>query len=245
MTTKYYSALRRIGPWGWLAIVVVAAILFAAMINNANATDLYRDDEPRSTNWNGCGIGAGAGYGMGSTDTDINVNGFGTILNIDGLASDDYSISAYVQCDRQVGWLVIGAWAEYQIHESETTVTIAGLAPLALMEFGDAWSAGGRAGVPVIDGVLAYVKAGYVEREFAASSPLAGLTFLTDDLTGVVYGGGVEVALTPNIRLAVEGLIEDYSNESFAIIGPVSATTDTDRVVIQGRLVYNFGAMAF
>jgi outer membrane immunogenic protein len=75
-----------------------------------------------------------------------------------------------------------------------------------VIEKGDEWSIGARAGLLVNDRTLAYILAAYTQTEYSF-----GDTDITFD--GVTVGGGVEFALTQNVFLGVEGTHTFYGEE--------------------------------
>ncbi len=116
----------------------------------------------------------------------------------EGLGADGKGVAPKLGCDVQNGKFVVGAWADYawsQYDWAGNTIDVKG------------WAAGGRAGYVVIPNVLAYGLVGYTEFEADAFGGSA-------DLSGMVYGGGAEVALGRKWYSSLE-----YRYEPLSVVG--------------------------
>lgn len=111
--------------------------------------------------------------------------------------------------DVQLGPIVVGAYAGVERSNSSSCLEIAG-DDLGCLESGRNLYAGGRAGVVIAGNLLVYGRGGYSRGRYSlaydgdtdvATSPIY---VIADSAGGTHYGGGVEMAFTPNFYGRVE-----------------------------------------
>lgn len=226
------------------ASTAIAALAVGILAAPAAASDLSLKDRPgtdgfeapRTVNWNGFYVGGRAGYGHSNHELSIEGYKNGTpescpeageckpavpgesveLFNLNGLDSSGFTGGGQVGFDVQRGRFVGGIFGSYDFSGAETTISGDGLPEIALIEQGDSWSVGARAGLLVNPRTLVYVLAAYTQTEFTFAG--IGTEGADKDVTfnGVTAGAGVEFALTNNIFMGIEGTHTFYGSETLA-----------------------------
>jgi opacity protein-like surface antigen len=134
------------------------------------------------------------------------------IESIDGLNSSGITGGAQIGVDKQFGRFVIGAFGSYDLSSMDTTGSD-GPDDFTLIEKGDEWSVGARAGFLLHPRVLAYALAAYTQADwtFHDGEDEKEITF-----QGITVGGGLEYALTQNVFLGIEGTHTFYDKETIS-----------------------------
>lgn len=133
------------------------------------------------------------------------------VASLDGLNSSGITGGFQIGYDHQFGRFVLGAFGSYDLSGMDTTASIGDI-DLTLIEKGDEWSVGARAGYLLHPRVLAYVLAAYTQAEWTFGDALTGEKDVTFD--GITVGGGLEYALTQNVFLGIEGTHTFYGKET-------------------------------
>jgi len=135
------------------------------------------------------------------------------LFGLNGLDSSGVTGGGQLGFDLQRGRFVFGVFGSYDASAMEATASLGGT-ELKLIEKGDEWSVGARAGLLVNPRTLAYILAAYTESDFdfAGLADDGGSKEIT--FSGITVGGGVEFALTQNVFLGVEGTHTFYSEET-------------------------------
>ena len=168
--------------------------------------------------WTGLYLGANAGYGW-ARDTDPSISGF-----VGGIYGG-YNI--------QAGSFVLGVEGDYTFSGMNASQTISGIN--VDVGVSSLWSVRGRLGVAVTPNVVVFGTAGYGGFTVDAHVGVLGLTATaTGRASGLVAGGGVEMAITRNLLGRVEGLY--YMGDGS---GTLSGTSQ-DVTVIRAGLAYKF-----
>jgi len=209
-----------------------------------SATSSASANEPK-TNWTGCYVGASVGMASTINNASIDVVGGPSILGIDGLGSSGASFGGQVGCDMLVSkQFVIGAWRSYDWHNQEWSIS-SGLigGALATMSVDSVWAIGGRAGVLVNDNVLIYGLVGYTQMETSGVRvPLLAMNLSTSDFSGMVFGGGMEMALGNGLFLTGEYRYSRFDSEAAAFIpNVINLNMEPDMHSVSARLSYRFG----
>ena len=162
--------------------------------------------------------------GMAATKTDsaIDTNMLsGTtmnVANVSGLGSNGSLIGLGVNCDWRLDSFVLGAFADYQWHNGQDVT--ANLGPAAItFGFDRQMTLGGRAGFMVSESTLAYALLGWTK---LSSSGVSGIvTADVPDFTGVVYGGGIETAISKHIKLGLEYRHANLDGQTVSLSNPM------------------------
>ena len=132
------------------------------------------------------------------------------VASLDGLNSSGITGGLQIGYDQQIGnRFVVGVFGSYDLSSMNTTATVSDVT-MTLIEKGDEWSIGARAGYLLHPRVMAYVLAAYTQADWE---------FIGDqrkDITfdGLTIGGGLEYALSRNVFLGVEGTHTFYGKET-------------------------------
>lgn len=197
----------------------MAAVLMS--VTPALATDLYDDEDDRErvpgvhVQWSGPYTGARVGYGSADHgDYDDYDHYLGT-------SSEDINgaIGGFeVGYDQRVGRGVFGVFASYDFSGMETTITVFDSPEFGLEKNGE-WSVGVRAGVLVTPEVLLYGLLAYTHTSYDIIGLDSDVYDFSDDedLNGVSFGGGIELAATENIFFGLQYTHTVYSDEFDAI----------------------------
>jgi outer membrane immunogenic protein len=133
------------------------------------------------------------------------------VASLDGLNSSGITGGAQIGFDYQMGRVVVGVFGSYDLSSMDTTASL-GPIDLTLIEKGDEWTVGARAGYLLHPRVLAYVLAGYTQADWTFGDGLLGKKEVTFE--GVTVGGGLEYALTQNVFIGLEGTHTFYGKET-------------------------------
>jgi opacity protein-like surface antigen len=126
------------------------------------------------------------------------------IGGLDGLNSSGLTGGFQLGFDKQISQrIVIGVFGSYDLSSMETE--------LSLIEKGDEWSIGARAGLLLHPRVMAYILAAYTQADWDFITSEGGKKEVTFD--GVTVGGGLEYAMTRNVFLGIEGTHTFYGEE--------------------------------
>lgn len=196
--------------------------------------------------WTQIYVGAGIGADVVSTEIDASIGGLADI-GADDVGTGAFGASLRIGADYQVNnWLVVGAFANVDWSEAETTFTAsaAGSAlSLDLLGIEHAWTVGVRAGTLVAPDTLSYLLLGYTEVTFSDIS-FGGLLpdLNVPEGKGVVIGSGFEHRLTSNISLTGE-YRASYLDDETLFSEPGVADISTETVLHTGRIgiAYRFG----
>ena len=165
------------------------------------------------------------GMAATKTDTAIDTNAFtGTtanIANVNGLGSNGSLVGLGAGCDWRVDNFVLGAFGDYVWHNGQEVAANANLGGPALtvnMAFDRQMTLGGRAGFMVSESTLAYLLLGYTK---LTSSGVSGIvTADVPDFTGIVYGGGIEAAISKHIKLGLEYRHTNFDSQTVSLNVP-------------------------
>jgi outer membrane immunogenic protein len=201
----------------------------------------YAPESGSAISWTGFYIGGRAGYG--NANHDLTVQGYGNeishicgqeeagcepgdkvvdfaafsedLFNLNGLNSAGFVGGGQVGFDVQRGRFVGGVFGSYDFSNAETTVSGFEMPEIALIEQGDSWSVGARAGLLVNPRTLLYVLAAYSQGEFTfAGEGEDGATSKDVTFDGITAGAGIEFALAQNVFLGIEGTHTWYDSET-------------------------------
>lgn len=218
--------------------LIAGISLFLSLTATASAADT-------KTNWTGCYIGVGVGMASTTNNASIDVVGGPSIIGIDGLGSNGAAFGGQVGCDIQIAkQFVVGAWGSYDWHNQEWSIS-SGLigGPIATMSIDTQWAIGGRAGVIINENVLVYGLIGYTQMQTSAVKvPLLATSFAVSDFSGMVFGGGMEMALGNGLFLTGEYRYSRFDAEAASLIpGVLNLNMEPDMHTVSARLTYRFG----
>lgn len=190
-----------------------------------------------------CYGGAALGYSSANTSASLDAVGFGSLVSVDNLGADGVSGGLTAGCDWHSGGWLIGGWGDYTWHSAEFEVSsplIGG--NLLEMSIENQWSLGGRAGYFVAPQTLVYGLIGFTRVETSdISSPALGGSLSTPDMDGIVYGGGIEVEIAPQIVLGAEYRYTDLRDENIGLVpGLIDLNLDSDIHTARAVLKYRY-----
>lgn len=134
------------------------------------------------------------------------------VANLNGLNSSGLTGGAQIGFDKQIGTrFVVGVFGSYDLSAMDTTASL-GPIDLTLIEKGDEWSVGARAGFLLHPRVLAYVLAAYTEADWTFGDGILGKKEVT--FSGVTAGAGLEYAVSENVFVGIEGTHTFYGKET-------------------------------
>ncbi len=173
-------------------------------------------------------VGVHGGKSMASTDI---TNGPST-FSLDGLGSQGYvgGVHGGVDIGMPKSAFFVGAFAGWDWQNTAFTVAPGNFKA----SMGDSWYVGARAGV-VTHGTKIYVLSAYRQTDVATS--VATLTI--PKAKGFDLGLGIEVPLSNNVSLGLEGVRTQYQRDEITFGAPPVATgihEQTDAVSIMARL---------
>jgi outer membrane immunogenic protein len=186
--------------------------------------------------WTGCYIGANVGATAAILPAD-----FGGFATIDALGAEGASGGLSIGCDKQFDKVVVGVWGDYTWHGSEFSIT-SPFAPadIARISVDDQWAIGGRAGYLVTPDVLAYGLVGYTQVSTSSLAvPVFATSFAVPDFSGVIVGGGAEIALGSGWSLDARYTYTSLDSETIDLGGlglRLDPSIHTARVGIAYRL---------
>lgn len=215
-------------------------------------------------NWTGFYVNGGVGYGGWAADT--------TTENPTAPSPCNFSNLCTVQVQGGKGWLgvlgagldyqimpkvVIGAFGDYDFTNFKGTIQDQDPYFAADIKQKSAWAAGMRGGLLVTPQILSYINGGYTGARFSGTNMVttfvgAPTTFGTSafDAHGWFLGGGVEVAITPNLFWRNEYRYTRYSKESIPDTAPglsigsqSNITFESTLQTVTSELVYKFNWM--
>jgi len=208
------------------------AVLFAASATVAATPASAREEGP---NFTGVRFEARAGW-----------DSFGGNLTMPDPDDDDETITvsssrdklgygAELGYDHQLGPVVIGAYAGVDNNSSSHCLEIVG-DDLGCLESGRNLYVGGRAGVVIGNSLLVYGKGGYSRGRYSLAYDgdtdvnTNAIYVIADSAGGTHYGGGLEMAFTPNFYGRVE-----YVRTRYHGLATVSPLDDDVAVGIRAR----------
>jgi len=175
-----------------------------------------------AVNWSGIYGGGAIGYASATTETSLDVAGFNDVLTVDGFGGEGFAFTGVAGADAQIGNVVLGGWGSWTADALETTINaqVPGLisGDLVTTEIEQRWAIGGRAGYLVTDRTLLYALVGYTQAKMSdLKIPPLAASFATPDLTGIVYGGGIEIQLERGLFLRAQYTYSDFDRESIEL----------------------------
>lgn len=176
----------------------------------------------RSPMWTGFYLGGHLGGGWGSVEPhDLSSQH----ISLDGLVGGLHGGYNY-----QVGSAVLGLEADASLTSVDGTRHYSGIGVAASTSL--AWMASLRARVGYAwDNFLAYGTAGIAFSGLDLDVTAGGQSSERERLMGLVWGGGVEMKINPQLSARVEALRTNFRDETFAsAAGPVSIGTDATTV---------------
>lgn len=179
-----------------------------------------------------CHLGAQAGLSFGtaaiSQPSSANLDGL-------GLRSRYPDMGIHAGCDvRMAGSpFVLGLFGDYTWRNTEFSASAGPFAFTAALS--NSWTVGGRAGYALTNGAMPYALLGYTTTDVSYSATVAGMP---TTLHGWTYGGGIEIPMAPNLKLATEIRSTSYaSTDLFSGL----ATLKTNDLSGMVRLSFSFG----
>lgn len=199
-----------------------------------------------TTNWRG--FYAAAGIGVGSVtheyDLDVNFPGFALAAEFNGLGGEGFFGTVQIGFDTMLSPnIVVGVFADWDMSEIESELTIAGGVLGANLEHDYTLSVGARVGYTSGCCTLWYGSIGYSHIEFENLNALVSLPY--PDFGAIFFGLGAETRLVGNFYLKGEyrythGFDEDLLNVGF-LGGNVTLTDEPSFHTGRASLVYRFG----
>lgn len=194
--------------------------------------------------WTGVYAGASVGYASTVTQADIGLAGVGTAASIDGLGSSGGSFGLQIGADLRVDRYLVGAFADWTMHNQEWSVS-SPLLPggtLASLDIDNQWTIGGRAGV-IVGETLVYGLLGYTTMQTSdIDVPLVPISFAVSEFKGWTFGGGLETHLGGNIFLAAEYRYTKFDDQTVNLIpGVVDLNLSPEVHEAKARISYKFG----
>lgn len=180
-----------------------------------------------------CHVGAQAGLSFGTAAISLP----SVPANLDGLGlrSRSPDMGIHAGCDvRMAGSpFVLGLFGDYTWRNTEFS---AGAGPFTFSAaLSNSWTVGGRAGYALTNGAMPYALLGYTTTDVSYSTSVAGMP---TTLHGWTYGGGIEIPMAPNLKLATEIRSTSYaSTDLFSGL----ATLKTNDLSGMVRLSFSFG----
>lgn len=263
MENSYERALR----WGVVGIALLAAMALVAP--RVMAADLgsdggynggYKDGAPASipgVRWSGVYVGGSLGYGSDRATLEGDINGWAGESRFDASLGTDTSLTGFIGV-LTVGadWhfpssrLVLGLYGDYTLGETSGSILEVSfndgrgaLQP----KLSDQWAVGGRVGVIVTPGTLAYVKLGYTQAKQSLELTETGEQPGSWDTTkgGFEVGGGAEMSLGSGFFLRAEYDYLDYGSTTFSEItlknGSAQFSEDFSANRFVAGIVYKIG----
>lgn len=227
-----------------------AAPAFATDLGGSKGSTNYTPDES-PVNWTGIYIGGQIGYGNANHELTVqryDDEAVEDIAGLDGINSRGFIGGGTVGFDKQMGRFVAGVFGTYDFSNIKSGAYIADFAD-ASIEKNDEWSVGARAGLLVNPRTLVYLLAAYSQTGYDFKGELAdgGGSFAKNvTFDGVAVGGGIEVAMTPNVFLGLEYRHTFYDSETIFDTGVSDSVgaklindLDEDRVMMTLKMKLN------
>lgn len=194
----------------------------------------YTQQEQERIDWSGLWLGISAGPGFGNNE--VNVPG---LITLNGVGMDGWAVNAIVGYNVQVSdSFVLGVQGQYGFADYDTDIGLFGGFISATGQIDWTASLAARLGWLPHDRAMLYALLGYgwTEVDATVGIGVAGATF-SQKYDGLIYGAGLEVAITPNVFAGLEWTHADYGSENWGT-NFLNVDLDTDAVV--GRLTYKF-----
>ena len=180
-----------------------------------------------------CQVGTQAGMSFGTAG--ISTVGFPANLDGLGLRSRSPDVGLHAGCDVRVTGspFVLGLFGDYTWRDTQFSAGIGAFNFTASLS--NSWTVGGRAGYALSSGAMPYALLGYTTTDVSYSIPVVGMP---TTLHGMTYGGGIEISLASNVKLATEIRSTNYaSTDLFSGF----ATLKTNELSGLVRLSFSFG----
>lgn len=247
------------------ALLAAGAAVLAvwALAANARAADLrggYKDgpavDSVQVVNWTGGYVGAGLGYssGLSSLAAEASVFDLSAGVNTDtGMTGFIGELTAGADWHVPSSRWVFGVYADYTFGDRSGDVfglTVNGAHAAVESTLDNQWALGGRIGLLVTPGALAYVKAGYTQADasLALTTPNGSSDAWKEAVGGYQIGGGAELALASGFFLRGEYMYSDFGsttlvNEQIPGVGGLTITDDLSDNRFTAALIYKIGGL--
>lgn len=183
----------------------IFAGLLVTAVTTANPAFAQDDNGP---NFTGVRFEARAGHDSFSGDVTITGPAPATTTHTGGSRNGKIGYGAELGYDYQLGPIVVGAYAGIDRSNSSGCFAIVG-SDVGCIDSGRNIYAGARAGVVIGRNLLIYGRGGYSRSRYSLSYDAVATTnsvdyVIADTAGGKHYGGGVEMAFTPNFYGRVE-----------------------------------------
>lgn len=191
--------------------------------------------QTREVNFGGFYVGAQVGYGWTSAEGSATVGGATAAFDD---SEGGVNGGVFLGYGVQLGAFYIGIEGEASLSSAEYEESSGGIT--GRIEQKHTFGAGARLGYRFLPNAMLYGRAGVVQTNFEASATNGATTISDDDdLTGIRFGGGIEVGALTNLSMRVEYTRTDYDEQSYAS-GANSARVDVDEDLIRFGLAYRF-----
>lgn len=205
----------------WLVVVVfdTSPILGEPLLRGT-----VHDDGARFAGFYG---GVNAGYGWGSASLSGIAN--------NGVDMDGFAVGGQVGFRHRLDNFVFGVEGDVDATSMSYEESLGGVTTSVSSN----WLSSIRGNVGfVADNLLFYATAGVAWGEMEMRASAMGVSAsLSDTMTGFVYGGGIELAVTPRFTSRLEVLHYDFSEQDLDVLGTTVAY-DADFTVIRTGLSY-------
>ena len=218
-------------------IIFSVAVLFSAVVGQANAADLPPEVSPYRApamvaaptfSWTGGYVGFNAGYGFGKASA------FGSSETVNGFVT-----GGQIGFNWQTGPLVVGLEGDFQGSLQSKTTSVAVLGVLVSEKDSVPWfgSVRGRVGA-AFDRVMIYATGGYAYTEFKIDVTAGALSSTSHTNKGApIYGAGVEWMFANRWSAKAEFLRFDTGNTNVTLFGATFPAKLTDNI---GSVGVNF-----
>ncbi len=219
-------------------LVFIPALLLS---NAAFAADLA---QPVTHSWTGAYVGLAAGVSQHEVDwtdqADDWINGTETFSSTSGL------VGGYAGYNLEAGSIVWGVEADIAAAFNEDRGTGPKYDEIYTNDLHWLGSVRARVGIP-IENMLIYATGGWaiagVTNESTSDDyPNEDFEDTDDTVSGYVFGGGVEFALSENVNMRLEGLAYDFEDNTYGQPVSPGEKMTIDNSVIVGRfgIAYRF-----
>ncbi len=246
---------------------LIALALLAGTIAQASAADPIgrapmdvpaASDDGGKFSWTGFYIGGRAGGDLGVLDLGFSQADDGVYEDkgeLNGLGLRGWTGGGQVGFDYARGSILIGVFGSYDWSNAKVDIRGVDIDPsgshdaLELhldekysIEKDNEWSVGVRGGALVTSRTLVYLLVAYTEADF--TSTRTGFEDSEDTLQGYTVGGGVEVAITPNVFAGLEATHTFYDDltDTEASPGDDRVSFDLDETKVMGTLKIKLNA---
>lgn len=184
------------------------SIFASLLVMAATAASPALAQEENGPNFTGVRFEARAGHDSFGATVTMTGPAPATTTNTGGSSNGKISYGAELGYDYQLGPVVVGAYAGVDRSNTSGCFAIVGT-DTACVDSGRNIYAGARAGVVISGNLLVYGRGGYSRSRYSLSYDAVATTnsvdyIIADTAGGTHYGGGVEMAFTPNFYGRVE-----------------------------------------